>query len=159
MQRKIEKMVSRFRKGMENTVAFYQTIPVNVWENVVYSDGQQWRIKDILAHQAQAEDDIRELVRSILHGSDGVPAGFDLDSHNEERVEAMRKFEPEDLLNRFVAAREKTIQTLIGMNDAELEKRGRHPWLGETAVGDMLKLMTSHNRIHQRDIRKHLTER
>lgn len=40
----------------------------------------------------------------------------------------------------------------------ELEIWGRHPFLGDSQIKDMVRLMFLHIRIHERDIRKALEE-
>jgi hypothetical protein len=42
------------------------------------------------------------------------------------------------------------------MSPDDLVRQGRHPWFGETEIGEMLKLIHRHNQLHQRDIRKAL---
>jgi len=41
-------------------------------------------------------------------------------------------------------------------DDPDLEKSGRHPWLGMAQVEEIIKLMYRHNQIHQREIREAL---
>ena len=38
--------------------------------------------------------------------------------------------------------------------DADLDRQGRHPFLGITAVEAMLKLLYRHTMLHERDTRK-----
>jgi hypothetical protein len=40
------------------------------------------------------------------------------------------------------------------LNMSDLERRGNDPYLGETSLGDMIKLTYRHPQIHMREIRK-----
>jgi len=42
------------------------------------------------------------------------------------------------------------------MQESDLERKGRHPFLGITTLEEMLKLIYRHTMIHQRDIRRAL---
>ena len=40
------------------------------------------------------------------------------------------------------------------MKDEELEIKGRHPFLRETVLREMIKMLYLHNQIHYRDFKK-----
>jgi hypothetical protein len=42
------------------------------------------------------------------------------------------------------------------LKDSELDIRGRHPFLGVTAMRDMIKMLYIHNLDHYRDMKKAL---
>jgi hypothetical protein len=43
---------------------------------------------------------------------------------------------------------------VAGLSEADLQKTGRHPFLGETSLAEMIKMVYRHNQIHYRDLRK-----
>ena len=151
-----EKIISRFAADGEKTVAFFQALSSEVWSHRVYSDGDSWTIKEILKHLVSAEAAIMRLVENILDGGNGVPEDFDLDRYNESSVRKIGERSPEELLADFSAARSDTVKMVEGMTEADLEKVGRHPFLGLAPVEDILKLMYRHAQIHQRDIRRQI---
>lgn len=157
MDDSIDKLVSKFLQEGENTVQFYQNLPNSVWDTSVYSDGAQWTIKQILAHQVEAEWSILKLVENILDGGEGVPEDFDLNRYNERKVGELDDLSPDELLTLFTQRRKETVAKLKTMTSSDLEKEGRHPWLGYARIEDMLKLMYRHNKIHQREIRQALS--
>jgi hypothetical protein len=153
-----EKIISRFIADGEKTAAFFEGLSGEIWSYKVYSDGDSWTIHQILKHLVSAEAAIMRLVQNILAGGGGVPEDFDLDRYNESKVRKIGDRSPEELLADFSAARSETVKMVERMTDADLEKTGRHPFLGIAPVEDILKLMYRHAQIHQRDIRRQIKE-
>jgi len=151
-----EKIVSRFIVDGEKTVAFFQELDSEFWDQQVYTDGASWSIHEILKHLVSAEAAIMRLVENILDGGEGVPEDFDLNRYNESKVRKIGERSPEELLADFAVARSDTINMVEKMSDADLKRVGRHPFLGRAAVEDILKLMYRHAQIHQRDIRRQI---
>ena len=48
---------------------------------------------------------------------------------------------------------------VAGLTPADLDRRGRHPWLGEADLRSVLKLLYRHPMIHLRDVRAALRSR
>ena len=42
---------------------------------------------------------------------------------------------------------------VISLSDADLQKAGRHAFLGITTLAEMIKMVYRHNQIHYRDLR------
>jgi len=57
-------------------------------------------------------------------------------------------------LIKFQDVRAKMATWVETLNEEDLQKEGRHPFLGETTVEEMIKLVYRHNQIHYRDMRK-----
>ena len=158
MDEKIAKLLKKLSVEGEKTIAFFRELPDDCWDQEVYSEGANWRISDILAHLVGAEDGMTRLIQNVLDGGEGVPEDFDLDAYNERKAREFGGTEPLDLIDRFIENREKTISLVSSLSVSSLDIAGRHPWLGEARIGDILKLMYRHALIHQRDIRKKLLE-
>jgi hypothetical protein len=94
------------------------------------------------------------LIQNILGGGDGAPEGFNIDAYNERKVSVLQGMPPERLLAEFKGCRASTISLVARLAPEDLARRGRHPWLGVTEVGEIIKLLSLHTQIHQRDIRK-----
>ncbi len=148
-----EKMAS---EGVK-TVDFFTTLAEGDREKLIYADGMEWSIKDVLAHFVAAELSITKLIQNVLAGGEGTPDDFDLDRFNQRKVAAYRQATFDELIEEFEAARAATITMMAAMADVDLECTGRHPWLGVAPLEDIIKLMYRHNQIHQRDIRKSLS--
>jgi len=149
-----EFLSERLRAEGAKTLVFFRALTLQQWEAPVYTEGAHWSVRQVLAHFVAAESGITRLVENILAGGKGTPEDFDLNAYNERKVEALKEAVPEALLEQFSQLREKTAMLVRGFQPDDLEKSGRHPWLGAAPLGEIVKLMYRHNQIHQRDIRK-----
>jgi hypothetical protein len=150
----VQHLVRRLEQECERTLAFFRGLPEPAWETQVYSTGSGWRVRNILAHFASAELGFQALMEDILAGGGGAPLGFDIDRFNEAEVGALQDQPVVGLLQAFADARAGTIHLARRLQPEDLTQRGRHPWFGETEIGEMLQLIHRHNQLHQRDIRK-----
>lgn len=151
-----ELLVNRLREVGEKSVQFFQDLKPEQFETKIYTDGSQWSVRQILAHFALAEDSLCRLVENIVNGGAGTPEGFNLDAYNEYKVSSVEKSTVNELLDLFDKNRQSTIELVSELNSNDLEKMGRHPFLGYAAVGDIVKLIYRHNQIHLREIRRAL---
>jgi hypothetical protein len=152
----IPHLVQRLEQEGEKSLAFFRSLSEADWDAQVYRSGPGWRVHDILAHFASAERGFHSLLNDILAGGRGAPLGFDIDRFNEGEVGERRTRSIELLTQEFVDARSETLELIRRMRPEDLTRQGRHPWFGETEIGEMLKLIHRHNQLHQRDIRKAL---
>jgi hypothetical protein len=58
------------------------------------------------------------------------------------------------LLEQFIAVRAEMTAWVAALTEADLEKQGRHPYLGQATLAEMIKMVYRHNQIHYRDLRK-----
>ena len=153
-----ERLSNRLAEEGLKTVQFFSALTPAQWERRLYLTGAEWTIHQVLAHFSITEAGIRALMQNILSGGEGVPVDFDIDLYNERKVGSLGEIAPDELLTRFQAERQATIDWLRGLGAGELEVTGRHPWLGIAPLEEMVQLLYRHNQIHQRDIRKLLAE-
>lgn len=151
-----QRLVERLLDEGEKTCHFFEAIPAVDWDIQVYSDGGQWRIRQILAHFVATEASLQKLVKNILDGGEGAPQDFDLNRFNESRVSRLEGTPPSELLASFYELRQQTVQLVAQIPPEDLLRTGRHPFLGVASLEEIIKLMYRHNQIHQRDIRKHI---
>jgi hypothetical protein len=149
-------IAERMQAEGQKTLEFFRRLEPEEWDAMIYTEGSDWLARDVLAHFVAAEDGVTRLVESILAGGHGVPVDFDLNSYNERKVVGLNQVSVEDLLVRFAALRQKSAGLAKGLSQDDLAITGRHPWLGETTIAEILKMMYRHNQIHQRDIRRTL---
>lgn len=154
---KCQKLVDKLISSGLKTRDFFQSIDQDDWYQQVYTEGANWSVQQILAHFVSSEASITRLIKIILDGNPGVPVNFDLNAYNEREINCLAKLPYDMILQRFMERRGETIQMIMELSDPDLEKEGRHPWLGIAPIEDMIKLMYRHNKIHQRDIRRILT--
>lgn len=136
------------------TLDFFRSLAAEQWQRQVYADGPGWTVHDLLAHFTEVEGSILRLVRAVVEGGAGVKEGFDIDRWNAEHTAELSQWEDEKLMAEFAHRRAATVELARGLNNAQLDLRGRHPALGVTEVKHMLRLMYLHLQGHQRDIRR-----
>ncbi len=147
-------IADRLKTEGEKTVEFFKAIPADKWNEQTYTDGENWTIHQILTHLSQAEDSVTRLIAHVVGGGGGVPEDFDLNSYNHRKVKEMQEASPENLITQFADRRARTIAFVSKLKESDLEKTGRHAFLGMATIGDMLKTMHLHTQLHRRDIRK-----
>lgn len=151
-----EHLVERLLHEGQRTLEFFRLLNPEQWGKIIYAEGTAWEVGDLLAHFVSAEAGITRLVENILAGGQGAPEDFDLNAYNERKVAGLKQATHQDLFLEFAKLRDKSAALVRGLDQNDLEKVGRHPWLGMTTIGEMIKMMYRHNQIHQRDIRRAL---
>jgi hypothetical protein len=149
-----QRLVDRLLEEGEKTRQFFEAMPAVDWDLQVYSDGGQWRIRQILAHFVATEASLQRLVTNIRDGGEGSPPDFDINRFNESHVGRLEGRLPSELISEFFELRQRTAQMVAQLNPEDLQRTGRHPFLGIASLEEIIKLMYRHNQIHQRDIRK-----
>ena len=140
----------------QRSLEFFRFMKPEQWGTHIYTEGTTWEVRDLLAHFVSAEAGVTRLVENILAGGQGAAEDFDLNAYNERKVAGLKHASPDDLLLEFARLREKSAALVKGLDQNDLGKVGRHPWLGITTIGEIIKMMYRHNQIHQRDIRRAL---
>jgi len=146
-------LAERLRAEGEKVAAYFGALTGNQWRQVVYSEDAEWKVRDILAHFVSVEKSILKLFEDIRAGGEGASEDFSIDRFNVSQVSKLADTSPADLLVQFKEARAGTIAWVSGLSESDLQKMGRHPFLGVTALGEMIKMVYRHNQIHLRDMR------
>ncbi len=149
-------LAKRLRSEGEKMVAFFTGLNDEAWQKTIYSEGGEWTIRNILIHFVTAEEAFLKLFPSIVAGGEGVSKDFDLDRYNARQQEKNQTLRPDELLLQFQDVRARMTAWVETLSAEDLVKEGRHPFLEETRVEEMIKLVYRHNQIHYRDIRKTL---
>lgn len=149
-----EFLVERLSQEGQRTLEFFRATRPDQWDKVVYTEGGQWTVRQVLAHFVATEGSIQRLLKNILDGGPGAPQDFNIDDYNERKVAAMLEATPLDLMEQFGVLRRQSVELVSGLTPQDLSRTGRHPFLGETDLAEIIKLLYRHNQIHQRDVRK-----
>lgn len=151
-----EFLAERLSEEGEKVSRFFNELSPEQWNIRVYpEDG--WTVHQILAHFDVTETNMAWLIKDVLNGGGGAPEDFDLDEFNKRTVASWEGLPAEDLLNRFQTHRQRTIELVKSMSEADLQKIGRHPFFGVAPMLDVIKLIYRHNQIHIREIRRALS--
>ncbi len=147
-------LIKRMREETEKTLAFFRAVDAGDWERAVHSDDQFWTVRQILCHFLDAEQNLCSLVEDVLKGGEGAPEGYDHIAHNREHVAQMGEWNPAALLEAFAQARQHTLQVVETFADADLDRIGRHPAMGQKSLENILKMLYLHNKDHQREVQR-----
>ena len=140
----------------ERLAQFFSAMTEEQWRTEVYTEGSVWTIRNILAHLMTAERAFVKLFESIRQGGTGTSEDFSIDRYNARQQEKTRELAPPQLLEAYRAIRAEMVAWVSKLEQADLEKSGRHPYLGQTTLLEMIKMIYLHNQIHYRDMRRAL---
>jgi hypothetical protein len=144
----------RLMREGEKVLAFFSGLESEQLGQVVYSEGADWCVREILAHFVSTERAILSLINNVVSGGSGAPEGFDIDGYNQRKVDALRGMSVTDLMNEFRKLRTMTTATVFNLDSNQLQRQARHPFLGVVPLVDIIKLVYRHNQIHLRDVRR-----
>lgn len=151
-----QRILKRLVEDGQKTQEFFRALSPEELSQQIYHARSGWTVREIIGHLLNAEQGFHRLVEDVAAGGTGAPEGIDIDDFNEEEVGGMDTRDSAALLHDFATARAATINLVSQLPDAVLEREGRHPFFGMTSVEKMLKLITTHAMIHQRDVKRAL---
>jgi hypothetical protein len=147
-------LAERLKTEGTKTYDFFTSLTDDQWYIEVYTEGTTWSVRNILAHFLMAEESFLKLFANIREAGRGVPEDFDIDAYNARHQQKAAALAPRELLEQFKIARAKMMNWVSTLSAADLEKPGRHPFLGVTTLAEMIKMVYRHNQIHTRDLRQ-----
>ncbi|MBN1453204.1 MAG: DinB family protein [Anaerolineales bacterium] len=147
-------LAERLKKEGEKVVAYFATLSDEQWRSEVYTEGDTWTIRNVLAHFVTSERGLLKLFKNIREGGLGASEDFSIDHYNARQQEKTKDLTPQELLEQFVDVRADTANWVSALSEDDLAKEGRHPYLGQVQLVEMLKMIYLHNQIHFRDFRK-----
>lgn len=150
---KITRLEQRLSHEGEKAADFFAKLEPDQLDQRVYTDGAQWQVRQVLAHFVSAEINICRVIADIYSGGQGAPENLDVNEFNKKDVDHYEGIPTGDLIDRFLKSRRQTISLVSSMDEMDLRRQGRHPYLGITTLEEMIKLLYIHNQIHIRDIR------
>jgi len=106
----------------------------------------------LLAHFLSAEVGLLRIGQDIAAGGPGAPEGFDYDEFNAQEQVRLAGLPPATLLAQLAAARAATIAWLSSLDDADLDRVGRHPALGQVNLETFVNAIYGHQLMHMRDL-------
>jgi len=127
------------------------------WGKPVYAEGATWTVRSVLAHLMTAERAFLKLFEQIRDRGRGVSEDFDVDRYNASQQRRTKDMSPSELVTAYGEARTQMITLVKSLGADDLDKRGRHPFLGVTTLREMIRMIYIHNKSHLRDIRRALS--
>lgn len=149
-------LAEKLRAEGEKLGAFFASLDQRAWTTDVYTEDAVWTVRAVLAHLVTAERGFVALFESIRQGGRGVSEDFSIDRFNARQQEKTRELLPAELVEQFRAIRAEMIAFVSALEETDLEKIGRHPFLQETSLREMIKMVYLHNQLHLRDLKRAL---
>jgi hypothetical protein len=150
----IIELAQKLKSEGEKFETIFRNFTDEDWNKEVYTEGSVWTIRNILAHLMMSEGSLMRLFERIRQGGEGVTEDFVIDRYNAHQQEKAKDLSSSELLEQYKLTREKTVEWVASLSDFDLEKTGRHPFLGMTNLREMIKMIYIHNQTHYRDLRK-----
>jgi uncharacterized damage-inducible protein DinB len=136
--------------------AFFAELTDDQWNAEVYTEGTTWSIRNVLAHYVTSERELMRLFERIRTTGEGVADDFSIDRYNASQQEKTKDLAPAELLEQYKQTRSESALWVSGLKEEELNIKGRHPFLGETVIREMIKMLYLHNQLHYRDVKRAL---
>lgn len=152
----ITELADKLKTEGERMVAFFSELNEDQWTNEVYTEGTTWSICNVLSHFVTSERGLVKLFERIRTTGEGAADDFSIDRYNASQQDKTKDLPPADLLEQYKQVRADSVQWVSGLKDEDLEIKGRHPFLGETVIREMVKMLYLHNQLHYRDVKRAL---
>lgn len=147
-------LAERLKKEGDKVFAYFSALTDQEWNTEVYTEGDIWTIRNVLAHFVTSERGLLKLFESIRQGGLGAADDFSIDRYNASQQQKTKNLTPLELLAQYAEVRANAVEWVSGLSEEELGIEGRHPFLGQVQLVEMIKMLYLHNQIHFRDFRK-----
>lgn len=152
----VNELAEKLRSEGERFVSIFTGLTDDQWQNEVYTEGSTWTIRNVLAHFVTSERGLLKLFEQIRQGGTGAPDDFSIDRYNAAMQARTQEVTPQELLEQYRSTRAESIAWTASLSEADLNRQGRHPFLGMTTIREMVKMLYIHNLTHYRDMKKAL---
>lgn len=152
-----ENIREKLTLSRQNLLDVVENLSDAQWAKAIFADSAEWSISDLLRHLTDAERGMTALISQIRQGGEGVPADFDLQRWNRNRVARLRDKSPAGLLNDMTTNRSQLLALLDTLEPADWAKQGRHGSLKMMSIEQIFNLIADHEMSHTNDIRKATT--
>jgi hypothetical protein len=150
----ITELAEKLKSEGDKFVSIFSELTDEQWDREVYTEGTTWTIRNVLAHYVTSERGLLKLFEQIRQGGAGAADDFSIDRYNAAMQERTKEVAPQDLIEQYKEVRANAIQWVSSLTESELEITGRHPFLGQTVIREMIKMLYIHNLTHYRDMKK-----
>ena len=147
-------LANKLKSEGERFYALFAGFTDDQWTSEVYTEGETWTIRNVLAHFVTSERGLLKLFERIRTTGEGAAEDFSIDRYNAAQQQRTKDLAPQELLEQYRAIRSDAIAWTLSLSEEDLEKVGRHPFLGMTTIREMLKMLYIHNLTHYRDMKK-----
>lgn len=150
----ITDLADKLRTEGDRFISIFSRLSDDQWNQEVYTEGTTWTIRNVLAHFVTSERGLIKLFERIRQTGEGAADDFSIDRYNAAMQERTKNMTPQELVEQYREIRASSIAWVSSLKDEELEITGRHPFLGQTVIREMIKMLYIHNLTHYRDMKK-----
>jgi len=147
-------LAEKLKSEGEKMFAFFSGLAEEQWTSEVYTEGETWSLRSVLSHFVTSEKGLVKLFERIRTTGEGASEDFSIDRYNATQQQKMKDYTPAELLEQYKEVRANSIAWVSGLKEEELDIKGTHPFLGETMIRDMIKMLYIHHMNHYRDVKR-----
>jgi hypothetical protein len=122
------------------------------WDTQVYSEGAGWTVHQLAVHLMITDKGHNNTIRGIAAGEETIPADFDLERYNRRSVEKRAETTIAEVRASLAQTFAERQAWLDSIDDAALDKEGRHGSLRVLTLAQILDVIADHDRDHADDI-------
>jgi uncharacterized damage-inducible protein DinB len=122
------------------------------WDTQVYSEGAAWTAKQLAIHLMITDKGHNNTLKGIATGEEIIPADFDLERFNRRSVEKRAEASIEEIRSSLATTAAEREEWLDTLDDATLDKEGRHGSMKILSIEKILSVVANHDRDHAADI-------
>ena len=150
----LDELAEKLKSEGEKFSVLFAGLTDEQWGSEIYTEGETWTIRNVLSHFVTSERGLLKLFERIRTTGEGSSEDFSIDRYNAAQQQRTKELSSQELLEQYKAIRADAIAWTLSLSEDELEKQGRHPFLGMTTIREMLKMLYIHNLTHYRDMKK-----
>lgn len=150
----LNELADKLKSEGDKFVSIFANLNDEQWQSEVYTEGETWTLRSVLAHFVTSERGLVKLFERIRTTGEGSPDDFSIDRYNAAQQRKTQDLSPQELLEQYKTIRAESIAWTLSLAESDLEKVGRHPFLGMTTIREMIKMLYIHNMTHYRDMKK-----
>ena len=150
----LNELADKLKSEGEKFFTLFAGLTDDQWNSEVYTEGSTWTIRNVLSHFVTSERGLVKLFEQIRLGGAGAADDFSIDRYNAAQQEKTKDLTSQELLEHYKEVRDNSIAWTLSLSETDLEKQGKHPYLGMTSIREMIKMLYLHNQIHYRDMKK-----
>ena len=150
----LTELADKLQAEGEKFTALFAGLTDAQWQAEVYTEGETWTLRNVLSHFVTSERGLVRLFEQIRLGGAGSPDDFSIDRYNASQQQKTKELSPQQLLEQYQEVSADSVAWTLALESADLDKQGKHPFIGMTTIREMIKMLYLHNQMHYRDMKK-----
>jgi len=156
MESRRDGIIAELKTNEEEIITLFKDLDSEQLGIIIYPEDPGWTVQQVMAHFITIERSMQWLFKDILAGGPGSPEGFDFERFNRTQPRKLDGLSLDELFENFRSVRQDTIALVVGMEDTDLDREGRHAFHGHGKLERFIVWAYEHARLHLDDIRQML---